>query len=87
MIERLCTRAGFSWLLLIAATALSTILGIEHGLGDHVTVVVLGLATAKMRLIGLDFMELRTAPVALRATFEAYCSTVWMVLSGLYLWL
>lgn len=87
MIQSLCTRACFSWLLLIAATVLSTLLGVEHGLGDHVAVVVLGLAAAKMRLIGLDFMELRSAPVALRATFETYCVILWVVLSGLYLWL
>jgi hypothetical protein len=87
MIQSFCTRTGLSWLLLIAATALSTLLGIEHSLGDHVAVVVLGLAAAKIRLIGLDFMELRSAPVALRATFEAYCVTLWAVLSGLYLWL
>ncbi|MUL64531.1 hypothetical protein BOO86_08665 [Mycobacterium sp. CBMA 234] len=87
MVRILCTRAGFSWLLLIGATVLSTLLGIEHGLGDHVAVVVLGLAAAKIRLIGLDFMELRRAPVALRAAFETYCATLWLVLSSLYLWL
>ena len=87
MIQNLCTRLGFSWLLLVAATALSTLLGIEHHVGDHVAVTVLGLAAAKMRLIGLDFMELRRAPVALRVTFETYCVILWVVLSGIYLWL
>jgi hypothetical protein len=40
-----------------------------------------------VRLIGLDFMELRHAPIPLRAIFEAYCVLLWAVLSGLYLWL
>ena len=41
----------------------------------------------KVRLIGLDFMELRNAPRALRAVLEFYCFAVWAVLSGLYFWL
>ena len=41
----------------------------------------------KVRLVGLDFMELRNAPIELRAVFEFYCFAVWAVLSGLYLYL
>jgi hypothetical protein len=40
-----------------------------------------------VRLIGLDFMELRSAPIPLRAAFEGYCLVLWGVLSGLYLFL
>ncbi len=36
---------------------------------------------------GLDFMELRHAPIPLRAAFEFYCFAIWAVLTGLYLWL
>lgn len=79
-------RAGLTWLLLIAATVVSWAVGAEHGTGSAVAVVVLAIAAVKVRLVGLDFMELRRAPVALRAVFEAYCVTVWAVLSGLYLW-
>jgi hypothetical protein len=49
-------------------------------------VAVLGIAAVKVRLVGLDFMELRHAPIALRAVFELYCATLWAVLSGPYLW-
>ena len=80
-------RAGFSWLLLVAATILSWVLGAEHGTGSLVAVVVLAIAALKVRLVGLDFMELRHAPIGLRAVFEFYCLAVWAVLSGLYLWL
>ncbi len=52
-----------------------------------VAVVVLAIAAIKVRLVGLDFMELRHAPIPLRVMFEAYCFGVWAVLSGLYLWL
>ena len=44
-------------------------------------------ALDKVRLVGLDFMELRNAPIELRAVFEFYCFAVWAVLSGLYLYL
>jgi hypothetical protein len=80
-------RAGVSWLVLIAATLLSYALGADHGVGSVVVVVVLGIATVKVRLIGLDFMELRSAPIPLRAVFEGYCLGLWAVLSGLYLFL
>ena len=81
------SRAGVSWLVLIAATLLSYALGAEHGVGSTVVVVVFGIAAIKVRLIGLDFMELRSAPIPLRAAFEGYCLALWGVLSGLYLFL
>jgi hypothetical protein len=81
------SRAGVSWLVLIAATLLSYALGVEHGVGSTVVVVIFGIAAIKARLIGLDFMELRDAPIPLRALFESYCLVLWAVLSGLYLFL
>ena len=51
-----------------------------------VAIVVLAIAAIKVRLVGLDFMELRHAPIPLRVLFEVYCFAVWAVLSGLYLW-
>ncbi|MCG7593115.1 cytochrome C oxidase subunit IV family protein [Mycobacterium sp. PSTR-4-N] len=80
-------RAGLSWLVLVAATLLSWALGADHGTGSMVAVAVLGIAAIKVRLVGLDFMELRHAPIPLRAAFEAYCIGMWALLSGLYLWL
>ena len=81
------SHAGVSWLVLIAATLLSYALGAEHGVGSTVVVVVFGIAAIKVRLIGLDFMELRSAPMPLRVAFESYCLVLWAVLSGLYLFL
>ena len=80
-------RAGASWLFLVAATVLSWAIGAEHGTGSTVAVLVLGIAAIKVRLVGLDFMELRHAPIPLRAAFEAYCLGLWGLLSALYLWL
>ncbi len=86
-LKLLRNRAGASWLFLVAATVLSWAVGAEHGTGSTVAVLVLGIAAIKVRLVGLDFMELRHAPLALRAAFEAYCLGLWAVLSALYLWL
>ncbi|BBY40168.1 hypothetical protein MMAN_43020 [Mycobacterium mantenii] len=80
-------RAGVSWLMLIAATLLSYVLGADHGIGSVMAIGVLGIAAFKIRLVGLDFMELRNAPVPLRVAFESYCLVLWAVLSGLYLFL
>ncbi|MCX2934560.1 cytochrome C oxidase subunit IV family protein [Mycobacterium sp. CVI_P3] len=81
----LCSRAGLSWLILMGLTLVSWVVGAEHGVGSFAAVVVLAIAAAKIRLVGLDFMELRHAPIPLRAAFEGYCVVLWAVLSGLYL--
>jgi hypothetical protein len=78
-------RAGASWLVLIAATLVSCALGADHGTGSAMVVVVLAIAAIKVRLVGLDFMELRSAPMPLRLAFEGYCLGLWVLLSGLYL--
>jgi hypothetical protein len=76
-----------SWLILVAATLASFALGADHGTGSLVAVAVLAIAAIKVRLVGLDFMELRHAPIPLRAAFEVYCVGLWALLSGLYFWL
>ena len=78
-------RAGTSWLVLIVATLISYALGAEHGTGSVIVVVVLAIVAIKVRLVGLDFMELRSAPMPLRLALEGYCLTLWAMLSGLYL--
>ncbi|MBB3751032.1 hypothetical protein FHT44_003527 [Mycolicibacterium sp. BK634] len=80
-------RAGVSWLILVVLTLASFVLGADHGTGSLIAVGVLAIAAFKVRLVGLDFMELRHAPIPLRAIFEVYCVALWALLSGLYLWL
>lgn len=87
VLRLLKNRAGVSWLILVAATLVSWAVGAEHGTGSAVSVAVLGIAAIKVRLVGLDFMALRNAPLALRAAFEGYCVGMWALLSALYLWL
>lgn len=75
------------WAVLVVATLVSWAVGSDHGTGSLVAVIVLGVALVKVRFVGLDFMELRNAPLALRAAFEGYCLALWCVLAGMYLWL
>jgi Prokaryotic Cytochrome C oxidase subunit IV len=80
-------RSTYVWVGLVAVTIVSWAVGAEHGVGSAVAIIVLALALIKVRFVGLDFMELRTAPLVLRAVFEGYCVILWMVLAGMYLWL
>jgi hypothetical protein len=80
-------RSTVVWIVLVVATIVSWAVGSEHGTGSAIAVVVLGVAVFKVRYVGLDFMELRQAPLLLRGMFEVYCVVLWCVLAGMYLWL
>ena len=49
------SQAGLAWLILIALTALSSVLGTDHGLGNGaaVALVIIFVAVFKVRLVGL----------------------------------
>jgi hypothetical protein len=81
------SQAGLAWLILIALTALSSVLGADHGLGNGaaVALVIVSVAVFKVRLVGLYFMELRVAPLYLRCIFESYCVILFCLLTALYL--
>lgn len=74
---------------LASLTIISWILGTQHGLGgsDHVpaSLIIFVVAVFKVRLVGLYFMELRDAPLALRGIFEGYCVVLLGLLVGMYL--
>ena len=80
-------RSTIVWLGLVMATLVSFTIGVDHGIGSGVALWVLALALIKVRYVGLDFMELREAPLILRGIFETYCLALWLVLAGMYLWL
>lgn len=70
-------RLIFVWLLLMTVTILARLIG--HGpIADDrfASAAVIALAFVKVRLIGLDFMELRHAPLALRIAFEGWVLVV-----------
>lgn len=71
-------RMGAVWAVLVAATLASWSLG-----GGNA--VVVAVAFVKVRLVGLYFMELRTAPLPLRGLFEGWVLVTGAVLIGLCL--
>jgi len=89
MISLLRTPITLVWAVLVLATGLSWFLGIEEGLAPDrqqaASVAILLIAFVKVRFIGLYFMELREAPVAMRGVIELYCAGVAALTIGLYL--
>ncbi|MBH0776714.1 cytochrome C oxidase subunit IV family protein [Nocardia sp. NEAU-351] len=73
------------WTVLVAATCVSWVLGATHRAGAVSAIALLAVAFVKVRLIGLHFMEIRGAPMALRVVFEIYVVAVPTALSVLVL--
>lgn len=72
-------RATAVWLLLVGATGLSWEFGHGFGFGTdfrYGTVAVVIIAFIKLRIVFLEFMELRHAPLRLRLAFEAWTVVV-----------
>lgn len=77
-----------AWSVLAVLTVVSWLLGTEHGFGDsHVpaSIVIFVVAAFKVRVVGLYFMELKSAPIPLRGVFEVYCAVLLCVLTAMYL--
>ncbi|WAC54034.1 cytochrome C oxidase subunit IV family protein [Gordonia sp. SL306] len=74
-----------TWLILVLLAVVIPIVSRQTHAGTAATVVVLALAAYKVRLVGLDFMEIRSAPKGLRWAFETYCVGLWVVLAGAFL--
>jgi len=74
------------WLLLVGATVVSWLLGANYGPGNHTpaTVTVMLVAFVKVRFVGLYFMELRHAPLALRLALEAWVVVFTIVVIAFY---
>jgi Prokaryotic Cytochrome C oxidase subunit IV len=75
-------RITLTWILLLALTFGSFVIGVEQGAGfaAQAAIIIIGLALFKVRLIGLHFMDLRSAVVGLRMMFEGYLLAVFTVL-------
>ena len=80
------SRPTLVWAGLVVATLVSWQVGSDRGLHARLasTIVIL-VAFIKVRFVGLHFMELRTAPPALRVIFEAYSLVVCATLIVMYL--
>lgn len=80
--------ASAVWIFLVLATVASWALGTDHGFVDNTkaaSLIVLVVAFVKVRFVGLYFMELKDAPLPLRALIEAYCLIVCCLTIGFFL--
>lgn len=77
------------WFFLIFATLVSWYLGTDHAIddADAAGAAVLVVAFVKVRFVGMYFMELRHAPIPLRAIYEGWCLVVCAVVIGMFLFL
>lgn len=81
------SRLTVAWVVLVAVTGISWSLG-THTFGDKeglVSVVILGVAVFKARLVGVHFMDLRSAPWLLRGAFEGICAVLLLLLTAMFL--
>ena len=89
MKELVQTKASLAWLVLVALTVAQWIIGTHNRIGIpqqiYPSLVIFVIAVFKARLVGLYFMELRNAPVALRGQFEVFCIALLAVLTVMYL--
>lgn len=86
--ELLKSSATVVWFVLVSATAVSWALGTHHQIVDNATataLIILAIAFIKIRYIGLYFMDLKDAPLGLRAVLEAWCVIVYALTAGFYL--
>ncbi len=75
-----------AWLVLVFAALCSWESARNWGDRRLAATLVLAIAFVKARIVGLEFMELRLAPLALRLIFEAWTVIACALLIGLY-WL
>ncbi|WP_245845706.1 cytochrome C oxidase subunit IV family protein [Mycobacterium arosiense] len=61
-------------------------MGTDHGIHwrSVASIFVLCIAFVKVRLVGLYFMEIRRAPIVLRALFGGYCAFFLALVVGMY---
>lgn len=77
MVDFLRNPAHRAWLVLLVATGLTWWLGEVGAAGTGAVIALLCIAFVKGRLVILDFMELRHAPVLWRVLLEG-----WLILVG-----
>lgn len=74
------------WLVLVLATVLGLALGQQPSASEAVHAGVLAVAFVKMRLVAMEFMELRIAPPHWRLLFDAWAVALWGALVALFMW-
>ena len=83
-------RIALIWVALVVATVLSWGIRFEDAHGGPAartltTLAILSVAFVKIHYVGMDFMELRHAPLALRLCFHVWTIGLNVLLVTLYL--
>jgi len=73
-----------SWFFLVLATVATFGLRAEGSVGPGTSAVTLGIAYAKGRLVILNFMEVRHAPLWLRLILEVWLLAVSVTLLAIF---
>lgn len=81
----------YAWLILSVLTVTSWWIGPVRSGGVpqpsvSITVVVLALGAIKCRMVIRYFMEVRSAPMWLRAATDAWLVLLWGAVLAIYLW-
>jgi hypothetical protein len=89
MTDFLRDRLSIAWLLLIAVTLLSAMIGGAHGFAAtghsaEATFAVLGIAFAKVWLVMSNFMDVRRAPRPLKVICAIWLLAVLTILLAVY---
>lgn len=85
MTTLLRSNTSLAWAALVVLTAATWTLG-THGFAgtqEPTSLVIIGVAVFKARLVGLYFMELRDAPRWLSRGFEGYCVVLFLLLGSM----
>lgn len=69
-------RTTIAWGLLVLGTLITWAMGVAGLTGPWVAVTILAIAFVKGRLVILDFMELRQAPLVWRLVLEGWLIVV-----------
>lgn len=77
------TRVWLTWILLIALTLIGpSLLGMDNQNSGYVAIAIMTIAVVKIRMIGVEFMDVRHAPWKLRLGFEGFCLLLWLILAS-----
>lgn len=82
MMSLFATRKAALWLVLVALTIVSLELfeGIAGENRQIAVAAVIVIAFIKVRIVGLDYMEIRSAPLLLRILFEIWVGTLLLLI-------
>ena len=79
------SRITIAWLSLMALTVLAYGLSrIDGSLQHGITIIIVIVAFVKVRLVSMEYMEIRNSPIILRLFFECWISILGAIIAFTY---